>query len=71
MERILVIDVYNAGGNTLMWRGSGARPARKHPGLKQTSEQVNETAEKSLNQLPPLQWMDFLRAQSRCRGGAF
>ena len=49
----LAIDVYDAGSDTLLWRGMGSEEISEHPSPKKTSEMVSRMVEAILEQFPP------------------
>jgi hypothetical protein len=50
---MLAIDVYDAGSDTLLWRGTGSEPITSHPTPQKTSEMVRQMVEAILVQFPP------------------
>ncbi|MBW1786909.1 MAG: DUF4136 domain-containing protein [Deltaproteobacteria bacterium] len=52
-EGILVIDVLDFHGDTLLWRGTGTRPVSEHTGPDRSNREINEMVDKILAQFPP------------------
>ncbi len=50
---MLAIDVYDAGSDTLLWRGMGSEEIASHPTPQKTSEIVRRLVEAILEQFPP------------------
>jgi len=49
----LVIDVYDAGSDTLLWRGMGSEEITPHPTPQKRTEMVRQMVEAILAQFPP------------------
>lgn len=50
---MLAIDVYDAGSDTLLWRGMGSEQIASHPTPQKISEMVTRLVEAILEQFPP------------------
>lgn len=50
---ILVIDIYDATTNSVIWRGKGSEIVTSHPSPQQTTELVNRLVREVLVQFPP------------------
>ncbi|MFO7912673.1 MAG: DUF4136 domain-containing protein [Desulfotignum sp.] len=50
---MLAIDVYDAGSDTLLWRGMGTEEIVSHPTPQKSSEMVRQLVEAILEQFPP------------------
>lgn len=50
---ILVIDIYDASGTNLLWRGTGSRIVSYHLSPEETTVMVNEMVTSILAQYPP------------------
>ena len=50
---ILVIDIYDATTNSVVWRGKGSEIVKTHPSPQQTTELVNRLVREVLVQFPP------------------
>ncbi|HKL02013.1 MAG TPA: DUF4136 domain-containing protein [Desulfotignum sp.] len=49
----LAIDVYDAGPDTLLWRGMGSEEIAEHPTPEKSTEMVRRIVEAILEQFPP------------------
>ncbi len=49
----LVIDIYDATTNSVVWRGKGSDIVTSHPSPQQTTEMVNRLVREVLVQFPP------------------
>ncbi len=49
----LVIDIYDAETNSVVWRGKGSDIVTSHPSPQQTTELVNRLVREVLGQFPP------------------
>ncbi len=49
----LVIDIYDAVTNSVIWRGKGSEVVTSHPSPQQTTEMVNRLVSEVLAQFPP------------------
>jgi hypothetical protein len=52
-EGMLVIDIGDAAGNRLIWRGTGTRRVTEKASPQETTRIVNQTVNEILNQFPP------------------
>ena len=50
---ILVIDIYDAETEDMLWRGRGSEVVSRHPTPQQNSEMVRQLVEAVLGQFPP------------------